>query len=142
CQRLLAAEAHARAAAGLRANGATLLAERHARAAAELLERCAATLAPAERDVFARHPARAIAERDAPRVEATTGGRAHKLERLVAINRRLSTSLDPTTVLSWTLDSALELTLADRGFLLLLRADGELDVALTRNADPGAADHL
>jgi len=61
--------------------------------------------------------------------------RERKLQRLLAINKKINSSLEVDTVLSWTIDSGLELTGAERGFVLLRdeASDDGLKVAVARN---------
>jgi transcriptional regulator with GAF, ATPase, and Fis domain len=142
-QRALAAEIEARLADALRARGASVRARRHAESACELWERTAATLPAHLADAFWAHPLRS-GRREAllPPPPADGSIRERKLERLLAINRRLSASLEASEVLALAVDSAMELSGAERGFVLLAparRADGELEVLVARNLDAAAA---
>jgi transcriptional regulator with GAF, ATPase, and Fis domain len=139
-QRLLEAEIEARLADACRAKGAEVRARRHAEAACELWERAAATLPPHLVDTFWAHPLRA-GRREA--LVAITPGdapsRERKLKRLLDINKQLSASLETTQILAWTVDSAIELTAAERGFVVLDDESGSLEIAVARNLDPSAA---
>nr|HEX4313478.1 sigma 54-interacting transcriptional regulator [Kofleriaceae bacterium] len=55
------------------------------------------------------------------------------LRRLLALSRRLNTEADVSRILDEVLDTAIELTAAERGFLLLRQADGELHPVASRN---------
>jgi len=68
------------------------------------------------------------------------------LRRLLTLSRRLNTEASVARILDEVIDTAIELTSAERGFLLLRQADGELAVVVSRNflagdldAAPGAA---
>jgi serine/threonine-protein kinase PknK len=114
------------------AQRATALAKRHADRARETWERVAATLEPELHDVFWRHPLRARSA--AVETRETTGGDASALLRVIEINRRLSTARDPDEIVKVALDAAIDLTGAERGFVILKR-DGELVVPHARNLD-------
>jgi transcriptional regulator with GAF, ATPase, and Fis domain/tetratricopeptide (TPR) repeat protein len=142
-QRLLSAEIEARLADACRAKGAEVRARRHADAACELWERAAATLPPHLVDTFWAHPLRA-GRREAPVVIAPgdAPSRERKLKRLLDINKKLSASLETAQILAWTVDSAIELTAAERGFVLLAASTDEGDgvsIAVARNLDPSAS---
>lgn len=83
---------------------------------------------------------------DAPRLRADTGsGMASLLERaaraesrlrrLLRINKRLNSDLRLNRVLETVVDTVIELTDAERGFLLLKDSEGELSVRVARNID-------
>jgi transcriptional regulator with GAF, ATPase, and Fis domain len=141
-QRDLEAEIEAWLAAACERQGAAHAADRHRRRALELWDRCAATLPAHMRDGVWTHPRRVHLPRPAPGAGAPVAGpspRERKLERLVAINARLNSSFDTRAVLESTMDAAVELTGAERGFLLLGPPAGEtkakLRVAVARNVD-------
>ncbi|AUX39668.1 uncharacterized protein SOCE26_010630 [Sorangium cellulosum] len=122
----------------LRLRSATALAERHRTAALECWERIGSTLPPELADVFWRHPRRA-ALRGGP---APPAARRELVLKLLEINRRLSSTLDADEVLRLAMDAAIELTGAERGFVILAsppspdgRAKGKLEVAVARNLD-------
>ena len=58
---------------------------------------------------------------------------------MLDINKKLNSSLETQQILAWTIDSALELTGAERGFVILAAADGALSIEIARNIDEGAA---
>ncbi len=58
-----------------------------------------------------------------------------QLEALYNVSRMLSSSLDLETVLDQVMDSIIQLTSAERGFLLLRDEDGQVDVKAVRNLD-------
>ena len=135
------------------AQASTALSQSHRMRARERWERVAAQLPATLRAPFWRHPRRALAAElatppatDRPAQDALTV-RVQKLERMLAINRRINSTLRTRQVLEQAMDAAIELTGAERGFLLL-RADrtrrseqeaGALDVAVdvavARNLD-------
>ena len=144
-QRDLEAEIAAALATAADARGAPVLARRHRARAMELWERAAATLPRAMRDGFWSRPARAAvkvfagSDHAAPnRIDSPAGQPSaigqRQLEHLLAINRKLSSSLDLEQVLSWTIDSALELTGAERG-LVIVRGDEGFELIAARNID-------
>lgn len=130
------------------ARGASTIAEGHRRRSRELWERIAASLEVEVREAFWKHPRRrdardtgTIAGVDndgAPLIEPREGSRLH---RLLEINKRLNSSLSTQEVLSRTMDAAIELTHAERGFLLLRMSSESggvadaLEVAVARNLD-------
>ncbi|HEY5927448.1 MAG TPA: sigma 54-interacting transcriptional regulator [Kofleriaceae bacterium] len=59
-------------------------------------------------------------------------GAAH-LRRLLTLSRRLNTEASVERILDEVIDTAIELTAAERGFLLLRQADGELAPVVSRN---------
>src|SRR5690606_32362738 len=61
-----------------------------------------------------------------------------RLRRLLEINKRLCSTLDPNEVLERTMDAAIELTGAERGFLIQrrrVRQRDELFVSIARNLE-------
>jgi len=135
----LTADAYAR-------TGAPTLATRHRTLATEAWERIASSLPEALRDPFWKHPKRV--RRQPPMAPASDAAaslpRAALTRRLLEINQRLSSTLDTDAVLRLAMDSAIELTGAERGFVIL-RAHprghpGEsmgptLEVPVARNVD-------
>ncbi|WP_437280445.1 sigma 54-interacting transcriptional regulator [Sorangium sp. So ce375] len=119
----------------LRLRSATALAERHRTAALECWERIGSTLPAELAEVFWRHPRRA-ALRGGP---APPGARMELVLKLLEVNRRLSSTLDAEEVLRLAMDAAIELTGAERGFVILTspegQAKGRLEVAVARNLD-------
>src|SRR5688572_25730061 len=61
--------------------------------------------------------------------------RQRRLEALYNVSKLLGSSLDLQTVLNQVMDSIIELTNAERGFLLLRDDDGQVDVKAARNLD-------
>lgn len=82
------------------------------------------------REVFWQHPRRSALT---PTTTASSADRG-KLQRLLAINNKLSSSLDTGEVLHMAMDAAIELTGAERGFLVLREGD-ETRVQVARNLD-------
>jgi transcriptional regulator with GAF, ATPase, and Fis domain len=116
-----------------RRRGATALAERHRTNALETWERIASTLPAELAETFWRHPKRA-GLRAAPSIEAAQAPRMELVLKLLEVNRRLSSTLDTQEILRLAMDSAIELTGAERGFLILAGgARGKLEVAIARN---------
>ncbi|WP_129346239.1 sigma 54-interacting transcriptional regulator [Sorangium cellulosum] len=134
-------ELHARheevAAEALRRRAAEALAERHRTAALECWERIASTLPPELAEVFWQSPRRA-ALRGGP-ARRSVDARMELVLKLLEINRRLSSTLDTQEVLRLAMDAAIELTGAERGFVILASPDGgargKLEVAIARNLD-------
>ncbi|WP_437757794.1 sigma 54-interacting transcriptional regulator [Sorangium sp. So ce1389] len=129
----------------LRLRSAAALAERHRTAALECWERIGSTLPAELAEVFWRHPRRA-ALRGGP---AQPAARMELVMKLLEVNRRLSSTLDAEEVLRLAMDAAIELTGAERGFVILAspspspsppppvdaRAKVRLEVAVARNLD-------
>ena len=120
-------------------HGSAFLARTHWARARELWERAAATLPAELRETFLAHPRRAGALQaiETPGSAPSTA-RQQKLQLLLDINKRLNSSLKTSEILERTMDTAIQLTGAERGFILLTR-DGEgserLHVAVARNLD-------
>ncbi|MGE3763209.1 MAG: sigma 54-interacting transcriptional regulator [Kofleriaceae bacterium] len=70
---------------------------------------------------------------------ATPPARAEQghLRRLLTLSRRLNTEASVERILDDVIDTAIELTDAERGFLLLRQADGELASVVSRNFTSG-----
>ncbi|WP_437535678.1 sigma 54-interacting transcriptional regulator [Sorangium sp. So ce726] len=81
----------------------------------------------------AAQPARAPAAAEAAAQPAAE--RTAKLERLLAVFRRLNSSVEIADILAMAMDAAIDLTAAERGFLLIEQPGGELRVAVARNVD-------
>ncbi|WP_437692149.1 sigma 54-interacting transcriptional regulator [Sorangium sp. So ce176] len=104
----------------------------------------ARSLPEALQHAFWMHPRRRAA-RPAPPAEAAAPpgaaeappapGRAAKLERLLEVFRKLNSSVETADILAMAMDAAIDLTAAERGFLLLEQPGGELRVAVARNVD-------
>ncbi|MFN8452497.1 MAG: GAF domain-containing protein [Anaerolineae bacterium] len=58
-----------------------------------------------------------------------------RLEALYNVSRLLGSSLDLQTVLNQVMDSIIQLTKAERGFLMLRNDDGQVEVKAARNFD-------
>ncbi|WP_437614333.1 sigma 54-interacting transcriptional regulator [Sorangium sp. So ce834] len=106
----------------------------------------ARSLPEALQHAFWMHPRRRAA-RPAPADAAAPPGaaagpaaqpateRAAKLERLLAMFRKLNSSVEIADILAMAMDAAIDLTAAERGFVLLEQPGGELRVAVARNVD-------
>ncbi|WP_437801676.1 sigma 54-interacting transcriptional regulator [Sorangium sp. So ce693] len=81
----------------------------------------------------AAQPARAPAAAEPAAQPAAE--RTAKLERLLAVFRRLNSSVEIADILAMAMDAAIDLTAAERGFLLIEQPGGELRVAVARNVD-------
>jgi len=81
-------------------------------------------------------PATARARRDSPFARVLES----RLRRLLRINKRLNSDLRLSRVLETIIDTVIELTDAERGFLLLKDSDGELVVKVARNMDQTTLD--
>ncbi|MEO6955032.1 MAG: sigma 54-interacting transcriptional regulator [Polyangia bacterium] len=75
---------------------------------------------------------RLVALLDVTRTAAPVDG---KLRRLLEINKRLNSELQLDRLLELILDTVIELSRAERGFLLLRNDAGQLEVRLERNVD-------
>ncbi len=133
--------------------GAPELASEQLARARRAWQRIAVTLPDALRDAFALHPLRrrchASPEPEARQATAAIAGAARtdaapvgavavaappvELERFLAVNRALNSSLSVDQVFENAMDAAIALTSAERGFLLLRKP--ELTVAAARNLD-------
>ena len=115
-----------------------------------VLQRVSASLRGAERAAFERAPADAaprtllLALAQLPEVPHGGSARPGLVPTLLAVNRRLGEQRDIPQILETLMDSAILLTGAERGFLVLdegeasLPADvraGQLRVAVARNLD-------
>jgi serine/threonine-protein kinase PknK len=141
-QRGMEALVHAALSSAYESSGAKRLARRHAESARELWERMASSLPEPMLDAFWAHPDRLpLIE---PAVPETQGPslRERKLARLLEINKKLNTSQEPSEVLRLAIDSALELTGAERGFVLVAGDGGSLRIAVARNIERSDAEEL
>ncbi|MGE3631277.1 MAG: sigma 54-interacting transcriptional regulator [Sandaracinaceae bacterium] len=134
-QRLLQAEVERRAAWFWAGRGSLGVAARHAEAARDAWERTEGLLPESLREAFRRHPRRSLPELTARTREPAVAGPDPRVAHLLAINRKLNSSLDPARVLDATIDAAIELTGAERGFVILVDDDGSQSVAVARNLD-------
>ncbi|NOY94504.1 MAG: GAF domain-containing protein, partial [Deltaproteobacteria bacterium] len=134
-ERHLMAEVEASLARAAAEAGAEELSATHRRRARAIFDRIGVSLPPELRDAFWAHPLRAPLLRRA----LSPGPRGTRLpaERLLEINKRLNSSLSTARVLEHAIDAAIELTAAERGFILLRsETDGStLEVAVARNLD-------
>jgi GAF domain-containing protein len=65
-----------------------------------------------------------------------------RLARLFTISRLIGSSLEPKDVLEMTMDALIELTGAERGFVVLREDDGSLVMRIGRNVDQQSVDEL
>ncbi|HEY3804776.1 MAG TPA: sigma 54-interacting transcriptional regulator [Kofleriaceae bacterium] len=93
-----------------------------------------AAAAPAFRAALERDPdlAGLVPAEAAARVPDRATGEP-LLRRLLALSRRLNSEPDVTRILDEVIDTAIEVTAAERGFLLLRQPDGELAPVVSRN---------
>ncbi|MEM9071557.1 MAG: sigma 54-interacting transcriptional regulator [Myxococcota bacterium] len=110
--------------------GAQDLAEHYRRRCRELWERIALSLPAALREVFWRHP-----ERMGVQPSSRPIGVAGDVLRLLELNKRINSSLSTPRILEHALDAGIELSGAERGFVLLRSQDASLQVAAARNVD-------
>ena len=104
--------------------------------ARELWSAMAESLPEPLREGFFRHPRRReLTQKEMERRALAHDDRVEKLERLVALFRRFNSSLETSDVLAMALDAAIELTRAERGFVLLASSRGEMRVTVARNID-------
>ncbi|NUP12679.1 MAG: sigma 54-interacting transcriptional regulator [Polyangiaceae bacterium] len=132
-------ELHARledvAAEVFRRRGAPTLADRRRSSALECWERIASGLPDDLLEAFWRHPVRARLR--TPSAEPEKGRRTELVMRILEVNRRLSSTLETNEILRLAMDASIELTGAERGFVILTK-DGKvrgLEVAVARNLD-------
>jgi serine/threonine-protein kinase PknK len=127
--------------------GQTGAADRHRARALAILDGIAAALPEAKRIAFWHDPRRRRLRRTSALAGSTvnaapdlaSGDRViDKLFRLLEIYRRLSTEREVDRLLELAMDTAVELSGCERGFLLLAGADGALRTAIARNL-PDAA---
>jgi signal transduction histidine kinase len=64
-----------------------------------------------------------------------TTGQQERVAKLYEVSRVIGSSLDLQTVLDQVMDAIIQLTLAERGFLMLVDDDGALKVQVARNFD-------
>jgi serine/threonine-protein kinase PknK len=127
--------------------GALLVAEAAARDAAEIVESQAMGLSPDLRDGFRRDPRRRAAlvhlealKRGTERNVISSGssdtrvvhGVDARFKRLLDVNKRLARERDLDRILERITDTAVELSGAERGFVLLVDAQGELGTHVVR----------
>ena len=143
-QRDAEAEVHALLSEAWTAQGSPALAQRHSMQAQVTWERAAATLPPAMRDACRHHPRRMLlstppASRAAAKARGRSGAAAgeHDLARIFDLARWINSSFDTQQVLERAMDAAIELTGAERGFVLLASGPGsrKLRPTVARNVD-------
>lgn len=84
-----------------------------------------------------------ISETIAMLIEQQPQQRANnRLARLFQVSRLIGSSLDPQTVLEQTMDALIELTGAERGFVVLLEQSGQLELKIGRNLEHRSVDDL
>jgi serine/threonine-protein kinase PknK len=136
-QTLLLADVAATRARLFAARSATHLSGRDQGRACEIWEKVAMGLpAPLDR-IFREHPQRRellAASTTAPGSATAENRVGERLRHLVAINRRIGSASTAKEILDATLDAAIDMTRAERGFLLL-REGGEVRVVAARNFD-------
>ncbi len=115
---------------------ATTLSAKEASLAKEIDERVAASLPESLREAYWTHPKRRV---DRVPESRHSPALVDKVRRLLDINAKLNSSLRTRDVLSWTMDAAVEMVGAERGFLILLDTpdciDGTVSVPVARNLD-------
>ena len=67
--------------------------------------------------------------------EASANEELQKLSRFLEVNQAFKHSLNPDDVLCLIVDAAIEMALAERGFLMLLNPKGELEFKVARDKD-------
>lgn len=137
-QALLEAEVHAALAAEWDTRGAVELRQRALREMRGLHERATATLPASLRTSF-----RALHEQPAHH-QATSQSASDESQdwrQLVQATALLNEDLSLSRVLARTMDAAIGLTGAERGFVILRNEDGALDVAAARNVDRERVPH-
>ncbi len=122
-----------------RLEGAHDLAAAHDERARRLWDRMAIGLPSTLRDVFWGHPRRRRADvtQSFEGIARDPGAEVQTLRKLLSVNRRLNSALTAPRVLDATIDAAIELTGAERGFLLLCDSErpnqGPARIAVARN---------
>ena len=124
--------------------GADFVARRHEQAAMEVLESLVVSLPREVRESFWRDPARRALRL---RASATTGRSAPEEEipdaralRLLDITKRLASERDLDRLLERITDAAVELSGAERGFVLLPDSEGQLEPRLVRGSGTAPGD--
>lgn len=144
------AEIYMRAAAIQHALGETQTAQDHREQAHALIQEMAASLPATYRQAFEQHPRwtpQLGGTWSSPRIQAPDlAQEVGKLRRLLEINRRINSVTTTQAVLQSALDAAIELTGAERGFLILNERSvatnasqrSSLSVSVFRNMDQTA----
>lgn len=73
--------------------------------------------------------------------ERVNTGQQQRVAKLYEVSRAVGSSLNLQTVLNHVMDAIIELTEAERGFLMLLNDDGNLEVRVARNFDQETLDN-
>lgn len=127
------------------AAGSMLLSERYAREAVEWLESVAGQLPREFRETFWHPPVRRELRRRARTTSQltadTTQLRQVRLTRVLELVKRLASERDVDRLLERIVDAAIELSGAERGFVLLVGADGKLAPRVSREANPSDDPH-
>ncbi|MFK8004704.1 MAG: sigma 54-interacting transcriptional regulator [Polyangiales bacterium] len=126
----LAAEIATRASTTLRAKGARAAAEAYRREAASAWETIMLSLSTEDASRFWQHPLRRSLGADEG---AGSSDDAAGLRRILEINKKLNSSLKTPRLLEHALDAAIELSRAERGFVLI--GGASVRVATARNMD-------
>jgi len=92
-----------------------------------------AVAAPAYRAALDSDPDLGELPRQPAEVRVTPVESGPPLRRLLTLSRRLNTEASVERILDEVIDTAIELTAAERGFLLLRQPDGELAPVVSRN---------
>ncbi|MEM7607901.1 MAG: sigma-54-dependent Fis family transcriptional regulator [Myxococcota bacterium] len=130
--RALQAEIAGRAASMLRELGADAAADEWAERARLLWDEILLSLDREAAEAFKAHPLR-VGLRRRQRPSESGEGDAQALRRILQINRKLNSNLPTSALLEHALDAAIELSRAERGFVLL--AEAPMRVATARNMD-------
>ncbi len=132
-------KAHAQLSLLYSQKGQSFTARKHDQSAMEALESIAASLPPPLRASFFRHPKRrdvrerALTVPSEPALPIPTTV-SNPAKRLLDIIKRLAGEHDIDRLLERITDSAIELSGAERGFVLLVGEDGQLEPHLVRDA--------
>ncbi len=134
--------------------GADFLSRRHDQMAVEVLEAIAGTLARDHREPFWNDPRRRDVRRRAttgelqsepgtlPSVQASGGLRDDRASRLLEITKRLATEHDLSRLLERITDAAVDLSGAERGFVLLVDESGALAPRTARDTTQPGDPHI
>jgi len=135
-QRLLEATAHTHLAQVMDVAKAPTAAQTHRQAARSLWERMAMSLPDDLQTTFWSHKLRETAQPSVREAPPSSHYDRRLWKQWVHTNRRINSSLSVEQVLEAAMDAAVELTAAERGFLLLRAVEGEqFSVAVARNLD-------
>jgi transcriptional regulator with GAF, ATPase, and Fis domain/tetratricopeptide (TPR) repeat protein len=108
--------------------------------ARRLWDRIGSELPSSLTSLFWRHPRRAhLVEQSRPFTASGSGQEAEAYRRLLSLNRRLNSSLSLDRVLEYAVQAALDLTEAERGFLILNGTglgENVPQVAVARSTEP------